>query len=236
MFLTRPRFWTFVLAAAALAGCGAGDLSRPAPQIGDVALGYAIVVADNAKMAGPSREASPEEWETAVRDAVVARIGRQEGGKLYHLGIGIDAYALAIPGIPVVLAPKSAIVAQVTLWDDAAQVKVNPEPERLTVLEQLSAETVVSSGLTQSREQQIENLSVALAGAIERWMVRNKDWFAIEAVAERALQAERTAFEGRLAAGEIAAGTESGALAELLLPPDETEAEDVAEAAEPPGN
>ena len=235
MIVPRLRPWALVLAAATLAGCGAGDLSRPAPAIGDVALGYAIVVADNAKMAGPSREATPEEWETAVRDAVVARIGRQEGGKLYHLGIGIDAYALAIPGIPVVLAPKSAIVAQVTLWDDAAQMKVNPEPERLTVLEQLSAETVVSSGLTQSREQQIENLSVALAGAIERWMVRNKQWFTTEAVAERALTAERTDFEGRLASGALARAEDAEALAELLLPPDDAEAGDVAGGAEAPG-
>jgi len=217
MIATRLRPWALVLAVAALAGCGAGDLSRPAPDIGDVALGYTIVVADNAKMAGPSREATPEEWEAAVRDAVVARIGRHDGSKLYHLGIGVDAYALAIPGIPVVLAPKSAIVASVTLWDDSAQVKVNPEPEQLTVLEQLSPETVVSSGLTQSREQQIENLSVALAGAIERWMVRNKQWFTTEAVAERALQAERTAFEGQLAGGQVAAS------ANVLLPPEAVE-------------
>ena len=180
-------------AAAALAGCGNRDLSQPAPEFGDMALGYTIVVAKNAQAVGPSRKASAEEWEASIRDAVQARIGRQQGEKLYHLGIGVDGYALAVPGIPVVLSPKSALVASVTLWDDAAQVKVNAEVERFTVLEALSPETVISSGLTQSREQQIANLSASLARAIETWLVENEEWFTPEAVAGRALRAQTTA-------------------------------------------
>ena len=180
-------------AAAALAGCGNRDLSEPAPEFGDMALGYVIVVAKNAQPVGPSRKASPEEWEASIRDAVQARIGRQQGEKLYHLGIGIDGYALAVPGIPVVLSPKSALVASVTLWDDAAQVKVNAEPERFTVLEALTPETVISSGLTQSREEQIANLSASLARAIETWLVQNEEWFTPEAVAGRALRAQTMA-------------------------------------------
>lgn len=194
MISARLRRAALALAAtAALAGCGNRDLSQPAPEFGDVALGYAIVVAKNAQAVGPSRKASAEEWEASIRDAVQARIGRQQGEKLYHLGIGVDGYALAVPGIPIVLSPKSALVASVTLWDDAAQVKVNAEAERFTVLEALSPETVISSGLTQSREQQIANLSASLARAIETWLVENEEWFTPEAVAGRALRAQTMA-------------------------------------------
>lgn len=194
MMSARLRRAALCLAAvAALAGCGGRDLSQPAPEFGDMALGYAIVVAKNAQPVGPSRKASAEEWEASIREAVQARIGQQQGEKLYHLGIGVDGYALAVPGIPVVLSPKSALVASVTLWDDAAQVRVNAEPERITVLEAISPETVISSGLTQTREQQIENLSVALAGAIENWLAKNEAWFTPEAVAGRALRAQALA-------------------------------------------
>lgn len=194
MISARLRHAALCLAAAAaLAGCGGRDLSQPAPEFGDMALGYAIVVAKNAQPVGPSRKASPEEWEASIRDAVQARVGRQQGEKLYHLGIGVDGYALAVPGIPIVLSPKSALVASVTLWDDTAQVKVNAEPERFTVLEAISPETVISSGLTQSRETQIENLSLALARAIENWLVENEEWFTPEAAAGRALRAQALA-------------------------------------------
>ena len=211
------RRWAALAAVAALVGCGSGDLNRPPPEIGDVALGYTIVVAKNAQKAGPSRNAEPEEWEAALRDAVVARVGRQDGEKLYHLGIGVDAYALAVPGIPVVLNPKSVLALSVTLWDDTAQMKVNEEPERLTVFEDLSPETMISSGLTQTREAQIANLSAAAALAIERWLAKNKDWFSAEAVAGRALRAELVAQTGGPAA-DVAPQTAAPAADALFLP------------------
>lgn len=212
-----------LVAALALAGCAGRDLSQPAPQFGDMALGYAIVVAKNAQPVGPSRKASAEEWEAAIRDAVQARVGRQQGEKLYHLGIGVDGYALAVPGIPVVLSPKSALVASVTLWDDAAQVKVNAEPRRFTVLEALSPETVISSGLTQSRETQVANLSAALARAIEGWLAENPDWFTPEAAAGRAFRAQALADPAAAAglAGLVPATTAAPAAmpAAALRPP-----------------
>lgn len=224
MIAARFRPWAAALATAALlAGCGAGDLTNPPPEFGDMALGYTIVVAKNAQRAGPSRSATPEEWQAAIEEAVDARMGRQLGDKIYHLGIGVDAYALAIPGIPVVLNPKSVLVVSVTLWDDAAQMKVNAEPEQLTVFEEMSPETMISSGLTQTREQQIANLSVSVAAAIERWLVRNAEWFSPEAVAGRALRAETLAAGADAAAGGADAAPQTplapGALVPALPPP-----------------
>lgn len=169
-----------------LAGCAGGDLpARPEP-LGDFALGYNIVVAKNAKQAGPSRAASPAEWEEALRDALKRQLGRYDGEKLYHIGVGVDAYALAIPGVPVVLSPKSVLVVTVNVWDDTAQRKVNAEPKQFTVFEQLSGQTVIGSGLTQSRETQMQNLSRNAARIINDWLVDNKAWFTPEAVSARA--------------------------------------------------
>ena len=83
-FISRAAFATAVLL---MAGCAADDMAKPPTPIGDFRLGYDIVVADNAESVGPSRQATPEEWEAALKTAIDARIGRYDGDKLYHLGV-----------------------------------------------------------------------------------------------------------------------------------------------------
>lgn len=166
--------------ALLLAGCAAAeaDLQEPVQPIGAFKLGYAVVVADEAKLIPPSRGATAEEWEAALEGALTRRFGRYQGPQLYHVAVKVDAYALAIPGVPVLLSPKSVLSIGVTIWDDATKSKLNPEPRRFTVLERLSGETVIGSGLTQSRETQMENLAANAARLIEGWMRENPDWFA----------------------------------------------------------
>lgn len=173
--------------AAALTGCAtSGGLSGPPAPFGDFRLGYAIAVADSAKQAGPSRQATPEEWEAEIARAVRGRLDRYQGEKLYHIGIGVRAYALAVPGIPVVLSPKSVLVAAVDVWDDSARRTINAEPREFTVFEEFSGSTVIGSGLTKSREEQMRTLADNLAGQINDWLVENRAWFSPEAVAARA--------------------------------------------------
>jgi hypothetical protein len=169
-----------------VAGCAAEDLSKPPAPIGNFRLGYDIVVADNAETAGPSRKATPEEWEAVLKEEIDRRIGRYDGDKLYHLGVAVNAYALAVPGVPILLSPKSVLVLSVDIWDDTAQRTVNAEPKKLTVFEGLSGSTVVGSGLTKTKEQQMRTLSENAAKAIGDWLVENKAWFTPEAVAARA--------------------------------------------------
>ncbi len=176
-----------LLVLTVLAACAADDLSQPPEDFGAFALGYNIVVAKNAKAIGPSRTATPEEWEAALKEAIGARFDRYDGDKLYHIGIGIDGYALAVPGVPVVLSPKSVLAITVDVWDDTAGRKINAEPKKFTVFERLSGETVVGSGLTQTKEQQMANLSVNAARLINDWLIENAAWFTPEAVAARAL-------------------------------------------------
>ncbi|MCB2116726.1 MAG: hypothetical protein KDE00_10620 [Rhodobacteraceae bacterium] len=177
-----------------LAACAADDLAQPPKDFGDFALGYDIVVAKNAQPVGPSRKATAEEWEGAIKKAVEARFTRYEGDKLYHIGIGVDAYALAVPGVPVLLSPKSVLAITVDVWDDTAQRRVNAKPKQFTVFEGLNGDTVVGSGLTKTREEQMATLSANAARLINDWLVENKAWFTPEAVAARALlPAEKTA-------------------------------------------
>lgn len=187
--MTLVRFFAAMAGLVFLAACAGNDLSEPPKDFGDFQLGYNIVVAKNAKPVGPSRQATPAEWEAAIKTAMQERFGRYQGDKLYHIGIGVDGYALAVPGIPLVLSPKSALVVTVNVWDDTAQRTVNAEPKQFTVFEQFSGETVVGSGLTQSREQQMQNLSRNAARLINEWLVQNKAWFTPEAVAARAAMA-----------------------------------------------
>jgi len=174
------RILVSLVTAATLAGCDPTvDLNEPVVPLGDFGLGHNIIVADAPAVGPLSRKATREEWETTLKAAVGRRLGRHEGEKLYHLGISVDGYVLAVPGVPVVASPKSVLIIGVTVWDDAAGGKINEEPHQITVLEHISGESVIGSGLTQSKQQQMENLSNNAARAIEKWMRQNPDWFGI---------------------------------------------------------
>jgi len=174
----------FALSLAVLAGCAANDLDEPPAPLGDFKLGLNIVVADNMQKVPISRNATVDEWETAIKKAVDERFGRYQGAKFYNFGIAVDAFALAPPGIPLIASPKSALVVTVTLWDDAAQAKLNEEARRFTVFEGTSAESaVLGSGLTRTKEEQMERLARNAVKEIERWMLQNPAWFGIDPAA-----------------------------------------------------
>jgi len=162
-----------------LAACQTNDLKEPPVPLGDFALGLNVVVVDNIQMVPLSRKATPEQWQAAMTKAIDDRFGRYEGPKLYNLGIAVEAYALAPPGIPVVLKPKSILVITANIWDDAAEKKLNPEGKQFKIFEKTSAETVVGSGVTRSKQKQMEILSYNAAKRIERWLLDNPEWFGL---------------------------------------------------------
>ncbi|WP_236019365.1 hypothetical protein [Fuscibacter oryzae] len=169
----------FSLALLALAACQNSDLAEPPAPLGPFRLGLNIAVADNIQKVPISREATKEQWEAAIEKAVQDRFGRYQGEKLYDIGIAIDGYALAPPGIPVVLKPKSILVITANIWDDAAKKKLNPEGKQIMVFEKASPETFIGSGLTQSKEKQMEVLSYNAVKKVEQWLLTNPEWFGL---------------------------------------------------------
>jgi hypothetical protein len=166
-----------------LTGCGAAPdpLTDELPSMGDFRLGHNIVVADNMQQVPPSRDASAEEWTTILTAEIDRRFGLYEGDRLYHLGIAIDGYALAPPGIPLIMNPRSILVLSVNVWDDAAGVKLHGEPEQIVIFEGASTETaVIGSGIARSREEQMQVLARNAARQIQRWMLENPEWFNVD--------------------------------------------------------
>jgi len=172
-------FCVFALGVAACSPSG-DDLDEGPVPLGNFKLGHNIVVAPKVVKGPLSRDASEEELTQALKGAIGARVDRYEGSSLYHFGVSVEGYVLAAPGVPLVASPKSAMIIRVTVWDDAAGEKLNEEPEQMTVFETLSGETAIGSGLTQSKEKQLENLSVNAAKQIELFLTKQRaeqGWF-----------------------------------------------------------
>ena len=177
--------WIFGgLIMVSLAACNvASDLQEAPAPLGDFRLGHNIVVAPKVAKGPLSRPATEEELTTAMKAAIAERFDRYDGEKLYHFGVSVEGYVLAAPGIPILFAPKSILIINVTVWDDAANAKLNAEPHQITVFESFGKGPVVGSGYTQTAEQQLENLSQNASKAIERYMVkqiRDEGWFAVK--------------------------------------------------------
>lgn len=173
------------LSFVVLAACTyESDLDEPPVDLGNFKLGHNVVVASRVETElAFSREASEEQLTTAMKEAIDKRFGRYEGDKLYHLGVSVEGYILARGGIPVVAAPKSAMIIRVTVWDDAQAKKLNVPPEQMTIFENIDGQSIIGTGWTQTPEQQLEGLARNAAKAIETFLVRQnaeQGWFSSE--------------------------------------------------------
>lgn len=173
------RLTAVLIALSLMSACARKDELEPPVNLGNFKLGLNIVVADNPQKVPISRDADPKEWDDALTAAIAKRLSRYQGDKFYNLGVSVDAYALAPPGIPLVLSPKSALVITATVWDDEAGKKLNEKGEQFTVFESLDGNTLVGSGLTQTKEQQMERLTFNAAKRVESWLADNPEWFGL---------------------------------------------------------
>ncbi|MCA2014094.1 hypothetical protein [Pararhodobacter sp. CCB-MM2] len=178
-----PRFLlrtSAVLATAAfLAGCSASgeNLGASRDELGDFRLCYNIVTTNDAVQGPLSREADVEVFADRIRDEIDRRFGRYEGDRLFHIALHLDAYVLAVPGVPLIASPRSALIVSANLWDDALGGPVNDGAEQFTILESAGGSSVVGSGLTMSAEEQMTMLAQNAALRIETWMSEHPEWF-----------------------------------------------------------
>ena len=150
--------------------------SRLVP-IGNFRLGQIVTRAGAELTKGPlSRTASPEEWIAAVNIAFRDRFSRFRGSSYYHLGITASGYILAKPGIPLIAAPKSVLIFRVIVIEDHTGRVLTEKPHQITVVEHLNGGSLIGSGYTRSREQQINDLAQQAAFSTEAWL-RQQPWF-----------------------------------------------------------
>ncbi|QEW22183.1 hypothetical protein LA6_004400 [Marinibacterium anthonyi] len=182
--------------AALLLGCTSDDGARPPQDLGAFELGYNVVIASKMKKGPVSRDATQAEWVDALTQAVETRFGGYDGNQLYHFGISVEGYMLAPPGVPVIYNPRSALIINVTIWDDAANAKLNPEPRQFTIFEDTTGESfALGSGHIRSKEEQLKGLSDNAMDAIEDWMVqmhKTKGWFDARPGAATTVEVDRT--------------------------------------------
>lgn len=174
------RLFTAIAVAVTLTACApTEDLSETPVPIGDFRLGHNIALAEDVTRGPFSRDFETDTIEATVQDAVASRLRRYDGDGLYHLGIVVGGIVLAQPGIPVVYAPSSVLVLDVTIFDNETRQKLNEEPERIQVGEGLrNAVPIIGSGMVRGPEEQLANLSENAALQIENWLKKNPQWFA----------------------------------------------------------
>lgn len=173
------RLISALMAVLMLTACaGRDDLTEMPEPIGTFLLGHNVVVAPNLEKGPLSREASDAEWIAAVTQAVDDRFNndRFPGSAYFHIGVAVEGYVLAQPGVPLVYTPRSVLIISVNFFEDATQTKLNEEPIQLTIFEPCCA-PIIGSGLARSREEQLEGLAFNAARAIERTMREHADWF-----------------------------------------------------------
>lgn len=161
-----------------LAACASvNDLDRTPEPMGRFLLGHNIaVVAEDIEVLEGSRKVENDEIVLAVRSAINDRFSRYDGDRYFHIAVSVLNYNLADKGIPGVTL-KSALVADVRLYDDSQGGKpLTEEPRQFFVLEE-GGEVLLNTGNTRTPEEQLASLSRSLAKDIQEWMLENAEWF-----------------------------------------------------------
>jgi len=168
-----------ILCLAVLTACATATTETPARvDLGDFKLGHNIVVASKMQKGPLSRDATEDEWTSALTSAIDRRFSQYSGEEVYHFGVSVEGYMLAAPGVPLVYTPKSALVINVTLWDDKGGRKLNEAAHQIAVLETTGTDSlIIGSGWGRTKEEQMAGLAFNAVRAIEAWMLSQSETF-----------------------------------------------------------
>ena len=73
------------------------------------------------------------------------------------------------------------LILHITVWDDAAQTKLNDEAYQMIVIENVTAKSIFGSGYFSTGDQQLNALADKTALLLEEWLEENNAWFGVEA-------------------------------------------------------
>ncbi len=174
------RILTLLAGLTLVAACNTGPQDRTPASLGEFKLGHNIVVADKMRKGPISRDATAEEWEANITSAVQQRFGGFDGDQLYHFGISVEGYMLAPEGF--IYNPRSMLVINVTVWDDAANRKLNDKVHQITVVEDSTTATFFKgSGRERTKQEQMDGLTANALDQLGDWLVEMNEtegWFA----------------------------------------------------------
>jgi hypothetical protein len=175
------RRLALVLGMLLVAACARDASVDDAPSdMGNFRLGHTAVVVNQPEKGPFSRKATDAELKDALETALQDRFGAYAGDEFYHIGVKLDLFALAMPGVPVVMAPRSVFIVSVSFWQDSTQTRLSEEGGKgLTVYEGPTFEAVVSSGLFRTKKAQMRILADNTAKAIQDWILENPDWIGL---------------------------------------------------------
>lgn len=199
------RVYVLLLVVLGLAACATTDeVVEPQLDLGNFTLGHNVVVASKALTASAlGREVTEEELTNSLKSAIAARMDRYEGTRQYHLGVSVEGYVLARGGVPVVAAPKSAMIVLLTVWDDEKGEKINVPPEQIVVIEDIDGQAIFGSGWLQTPQTQLDGLSSNAAKSIEKFLRKqNQDYGWFESEEEAARRTAATELEAARAEAE----------------------------------
>jgi hypothetical protein len=166
------------LLLALLAACARNDLAEPPMPLGEFALGLNIAVADKVQMVPISRPAEPKDWEAAIaRRWTTASASRYQGSKLYNIGISVDAYALAPPGIPVVAAPKVGAGGHGEHLGRRSAEEAEPRGPADHRLRKPVGRDGDRHRADADKQQQMDALAFNAAVKVEDWLLEHPEWF-----------------------------------------------------------
>lgn len=153
-----------VAVGLALAGCAGPpeDAADGPPSMGDFRLGFNVVVVGDALQGPGSQTVEDAVLQRAVETAVLRELGGYNGDGLYHLGIRVDAYALATRGS----GRESGLLMAVNVWDEATKRALTAVPLEI-------------AGTLPAGSGDLEALAASAASALAVALAENADtWFA----------------------------------------------------------
>lgn len=174
------RILTLITGLALMGACTQTQVYEEPESLGEFKLRVNYAFADKAVQGPVSRDATPDEWTAAIQNAVDIRLGRYEGVQDYDIGISLEGYMLAPPGIPVLYNPKSTAIVLVNVYD-VNKKEFLAKGKKFQVLEDTTGGSAFKgSGHERTKEEQMSGLALKVADRVEEWLAeehQENGWF-----------------------------------------------------------